>query len=280
MRRLRHIHDHRGRAYCGSRVTALILFGVLASSALTANAGDGVQETSTETAIPTYVVQHTDQRISVDGRATEKCWQDAQRVPPLLMWDGKPAPDITECKLLWDDRALYVLFVCQDADIQASFRNRDEPLYQEDVVEVFIDADADEKTYMELIVNPLNTVFDNYLLCDPAINKSASVVAWTCTGWTTAVKVDGTVRHPRKKDSSEQADRCWTVEMRIPFATFVLTTGPSGKAPRDGDVWRAALTRYDRPDGRNLMHYAWSPPYSRGWPHVTRRFGRLVFRRQ
>ncbi len=52
---------------------------------------------------------------------------------------------------------------------------------------------------------------------------------------------------------------------------------PPGEPPREGEVWRMALTRYDRPDPETFIHMAWSPPYQNGWPHVTDRFGKVVF---
>jgi len=229
-----------------------------------------------ELPLPSYAVKRTPDPIVIDGKADEAAWKKAERCSRFVLWDGKKTPDLTDCKLVWDDEALYVLFVCRDTDIQASIAEHDGDLYQEDVVEIFIDADNDEKTYMELIVNPLNTTFDNYLLRDPRDNKFSTILSWTLADWKTAATVDVTVRDP-KDTAAKDKDKRWTVEMRIPFSSFVLTAGPSGKPPRPGDVWRAALTRYDRPDPKTFIHMAWSPPYSPGWPHVTRRFGKLVF---
>lgn len=237
-------------------------------------------------AIPTYVVKRTVDAITIDGVASEQTWRRARRVRRFVGWDGAEVPDLTDCKMVWDDHALYILFVCRDEDIQASHARRDDPLWEEDVVEAFIDADGDGKTYVELIVNPLNTVFDNYLLRNPLkktgtkgvgeVHPQAMIVSWTCEGLTSAVTVDGTVRDPAGP-TGRDVDRCWTVEMRVPFSSFVLTSAAMCEPPRDGDVWRIALTRYDRPDAGTFLHMAWSPPYQCGWPHETDRFGRAVF---
>ena len=230
-----------------------------------------------ELPIPSYTVTRAAQAITVDGKADEKAWQQAERCSRFVLWNGKESADLTDCKLLWDDKALYVLFVCRDSDIQAKLKKHDDPLYSEDVVEIFLDADADMKTYMELIVNPLGTTFDNYVLRNPRDNSNAGIVGWTLRDWKTAVRVDGTIRDPQDPASKKDVDKSWTVEMAIPFSSFVLTQGPSGKPPRAGDIWRVAITRYDRPDPKTFVHTAWSPPYSQGWPHITRRFGKLVF---
>ena len=237
-------------------------------------------------AIPTYVVKRSVDAITIDGVASEQTWRRARRVGRFVRWDGAKLPDLTDCKMAWDDDALYIFFVCRDDDIQASHRRRDAALWEEDVVEAFIDADGDGKTYVELIVNPLNTVFDNYLLRNPLkktgtkgvgeVHPQAMIVSWTCEGLTSAVTVDGTVRDPAGP-TGRDVDRCWTVEMRVPFSSFVLTSAAMCEPPRDGDVWRIALTRYDRPDAGTFLHMAWSPPYQCGWPHETDRFGRAVF---
>ena len=131
-----------------------------------------------ELPIPSYTVTRAAQAITVDGKADEKAWQQAERCSRFVLWNGKESADLTDCKLLWDDKALYVLFVCRDSDIQAKLKKHDDPLYSEDVVEIFLDADADMKTYMELIVNPLGTTFDNYVHSHPMEYWSAGVLEY------------------------------------------------------------------------------------------------------
>ena len=60
--------------------------------------------------------------------------------------------------LLWDENYLYVAFDCIDDYIKASMTDYNQLLYEEDVVEIFIDDDGDKKTYLEIEVNPNNAV--------------------------------------------------------------------------------------------------------------------------
>lgn len=254
-----------------------VLAGLLGTMAVAGARGAPPPEE--ELPIPTYTARRAVDPIVVDGKATEATWQSAERLGRFVTWDGKECDDLTDVKVAWNDEALYILFHCRDTDIQASLTAHDGELYREDVVEVFIDADGDGKTYMELIVNPLNATLDNYLLCDPRENPNAGILSWSLKNWATAVSLEGTARAPADTAAID-VDTSWTVEMAIPFASFVLTPGPSGQPPREGEAWRMAFTRYDRPDPKTFLHTAWSPPYSCGWPHITRRFGRVVFSAQ
>ena len=259
----------RLRVFLGVSAFVLALAAVSPADEPKAAAGQREQP------LPAHTIRRTSDKIAIDGDAAEETWRKAERVSAFVTWDGKETPDVTDVKMAWDDDALYILFVCRDTDIQASITNHDGALYQEDVVEAFIDPEADEKTYMELIVNPLNATLDNYCLCNPRHNMNAGILGWTLKDWQTAVKVAGTVRPPGDAAKND-TDEGWSVEMRIPFSSVALTDGPSGKAPPDGAQWRMALTRYAHPGGK-FLHTAWSAPYSPGWPHMTERFGKITF---
>ena len=67
---------------------------------------------------------------------------DWARVPPLspfLLADGSgPAVQQTAVRLAWDDEALHVRFDCADRDAWGTFSRRNDPIYQEEAVEVFL----------------------------------------------------------------------------------------------------------------------------------------------
>ena len=77
--------------------------------------------------------------IELDGKLREESWKKAPGTGNFMMYDGKQqSPLSTTAKLVWDDQALYVAFECDDPDIYATYEQRDEALYNQDVVEVFI----------------------------------------------------------------------------------------------------------------------------------------------
>ena len=212
--------------------------------------------------VPEYAVARAVGPVRVDGRLDERAWKSAPRMQAFATWDGKPAPDITVCRLVWDSRYLYVAFECKDDRVVAKCTKRDQPLYAtDDVVEAFLDPEGALRHYAEVIVNPRGVLFDAYQVTNEAGDAPAvSLLDWDMKGCRAAAS--------RTKDG-------WAVELAVPFSCFPWQV----QAPKEGTVWRAAFTRYDRPDPKDgeLQHYAWSPPYRRGWPHVVARFGKLVF---
>jgi hypothetical protein len=146
-----------------------------------------------------------------------------------------------------------VRFVCTDADPWATITERDGPLWDEEVVEVFLDPVGDSACYFEIEVNPLNTVVD--LALRRIRSGYRKDFRWDCEGLeTTAV----TTEHG------------WTAELRIPFAAL------SAEPPRPGTEWRANFTRIDRPRGRDRELSAWQPTRLATF-HVPERFGVLRF---
>ena len=57
-----------------------------------------------------------------------------------------------------DDDFLTVVFTAEDDDIVATYLGHDEPLWQEDAVEIFLAPDG-LTPYFEIEVNPLGTTF-------------------------------------------------------------------------------------------------------------------------
>lgn len=213
------------------------------------------------------VCTRTRRAPTLDGELTEAVWRQA--VPlPLNNWIGhdQPPAQTTTARLLWDAGNLYVGVQCQDQDIFATKTKRDDRLWEDhEVVEIYLDPDADGKNYKEFEVNPLNAVIDLNIPDAKTVGDLAHNIAWNAAGLRTAVRVTGTLHRRTDRDSG------WTVEMVIPFAAV------SGRAPRVGDAWRMNLYRYDnQPFGKEPFRLsAWSRV--RKWPHEPTRFGTLVF---
>src|SRR5581483_8361662 len=75
----------------------------------------------------------------------DSAWENASLITPLWLADGSsPATQATRVRVCFDDIALYVRFDCDDRDIWGTFTQRDEPIYDEEVVEVFLASGADD----------------------------------------------------------------------------------------------------------------------------------------
>lgn len=212
--------------------------------------------------LPEYVVQKTPQPPTLDGILDDPVWANAKPVELVQSFDGRKPALKTLARMLFDDKNLYVSFDCEDPDVWGTLKNRDESIYNEEVVEIFLDADANGRTYNELEVSPNNTIFDAYF---PA-RRQGMDLSWD-SGMRSAVKVRGTVNDNRDRDEG------WSVEMVIPFAT--LSTLPH-TPPQHGDRWRFNLYRLEHLNRSQVEGQAFSPLFL-GDFHNLPRFGWLVF---
>ena len=125
----------------------------------------------------------------------------------LTLADGSGAPEqATTVRLCWDDEALHVRFDCEDRDAWGTFRHRDDPLWQEEVVEVFLaPGEEDPVRYMEIEVSPLGVLFDARIHNPTGLRANMTAdVSWDCPGIRWEVG-----RGPERQD--------WWVELSIPW---------------------------------------------------------------
>lgn len=207
-------------------------------------------------------------KIALDGRLTEGAWSRAARLNAFVQHDTQaPARVRTDVRVWYDATALYLGWICDDPDIQATFKARDSKFWEEEVVELFL-APGPLERYFELQWNPLSGAFDaiiqNQLDADGRSVKFDGDWSFTAADMAWAVEVDGSVQ-----DSSDRDIR-WTVEVRIPFSDLKRST------PVPGETWRANFYRYNRDTGRTPELLSWSPTI---WPgfHQPKRFGYLEF---
>lgn len=213
-------------------------------------------------------VPRIDAAIKIDGILDEAPWEKAARLTPFVHHDTMAAARVTtEARIWYDQAALYVGWIVDDADIQGTFTARDSRFWEEEVVEFFV-TPAGLERYFELQWNPLGGTFDaiitNQLGPDGRSGKFAGDWSYTAATMTYAVKVDGSVQN------SSDSDRRWTVEARIPFADLKVAT------PKPGEVWRGNFYRFNRDRGQQAEQLSWSPTI---WPgfHQPTRFGYLRF---
>lgn len=212
--------------------------------------------------LPEYHAHKTQHPPVIDGALGDAAW--AQAVPVTLhnSFDGSPVRFRTTARILYDDQFLYVAFDAEDPDVWGTLLKRDDPIYTQEVVEIFLDANADGRTYNELEVSPHNTVFDAYF---PSRRRDMDT-AWD-SGMQSAVKVNGTLDNP------DDTDHGWTVEMRIPFSHLAQVPH---LPPQPNDRWRFNLYRLEHPGRTQEEGQSFSPLFL-GDFHNLPRFGWLVF---
>ena len=204
----------------------------------------------------------------IDGILDDAIWAKAKKSAAFVSYDGRRAiKNSTHAQLAYDDKNLYLAFLCKDDDIHTPYRKRDDPLYESEAVEIFIDADGDKDQYVELQAAPNGQRFDASFKGGPRKNFNTSYDVNT----EVAVALDGTIN-----DNSDK-DRGFISEWRIPISEL-----PDAKTPKAGDRWRINLFRLDRRRrGAKVVSSeasAWQTPLS-GDFHNLERFGTLRFER-
>ncbi len=194
--------------------------------------GDALGVAAQPAPVPVYVARPTIDAIRVDGVLDEGTWALLPRVGEfrLIHAPARPPAFPTEAAVTWDATHLYVAFACTDAEPWTRYTSRDDRLWEEEVVEVFLDPDGDGRAYAELEVSPANVVVDLLIAAPRAGGPDAR--RWDIAGLQSAVR-----RHAGG----------WVAEMAIPWASLAATGVAS--APRDGDTWRVGLYRIKRPGG-------------------------------
>ena len=229
--------------------------------------------------IPEHVCLKTTVPPTIDGATTDPAWKLAK---PFPLYDVEDLDRVrlhsrpTEVRLLWDEEHLYFLFTATDPDVWSTYENRDDQIWQEEVVEIFIDPDGDGANYAEIEVNPLNNLFD-LILSRPWSKGGRGFAQWD-PDFAHAVAIDGTLN-----DGSDTDSR-WTVEIALPWSALatdiidVMNGLPL--PPQIGDSWRLNLYRFERirEEGRVVRSEAsaWSTIGVDDF-HTPEQFGRLIF---
>jgi hypothetical protein len=214
---------------------------------------------------PSYAVARTaaPPRALLDG--DPGAWSAAA----LVAWG--PAPCETRFRALWTDEGLFLRFDATDPSPWHTMTKRDEHLWEEEVVEIFLDLDRSGRDYYELEINPENVVCDLRMI-SPSPDKKGDI-GWDLAGLETRV-------HTRRGAGGTQG---WTATAFLPWSGFASL--PSARRialpPKPGDVWRFNVFRIERPGGpkdpeKDGVFAAWSLPSGPSF-HDAGAFRDLVF---
>jgi hypothetical protein len=205
-----------------------------------------------------YKCRKVNTSLIIDGNLDKPEWKLANTVELVDTVTGSKPRLNTSVKLLWNSEFLYAGFCCEDDYLCATMTGYNEKIYEEDVVELFIDDDKDMKTYIEIEVNPLNTVL--HYCVHNSLNR----------------KILGFARVEKIINSAVTFDEeksLLTVEIAIPFTEFV-TAG--NNSPNEGDRWGINIFRIDRAKEGLDEYTAWAPTKEINF-HIPEKFGELVF---
>ena len=228
------------------------------------------QDSGEEKNLPSYTVTRTTAPIVIDGKLNEADWKRAEERTMVDAYTGGETPRKSTFGMLWNDTYLYVGVYFEDHDAWATYTEEDDPLWEEEVLELFIDADCDGNTYYEYEINPVNAKVDLFLhRCKSSIDTWQD---WDFKHVKSAVYVEGDGKNAGTKD------KYWTIEVAVPFEDlYEMPRVP----PENGDMWRMNVYRIERDnpiDKKEVFLAAFSPPYS-GHFNATWMFGNIYFKK-
>ena len=205
--------------------------------------------------------------VTVDGKAAETDWAIADATKAFTTADGRPADAAaaTTVKAMYDDKNLYFFFHVLDSSIESPFKNRDDELWTQDVVEIYLDPNADGTDYVELQISPAGVVFDALFKTHRTPDwKEAK--NWSLAGLQQAVVLNGTLNQAGDQDVG------YDVEVAVPFASI---PGFKVVPPEVGSSMRVNFFRMDAKDGKVTGAQAFAP--AGGDFHDLNKAGTLEF---
>ena len=190
----------------------------------------------------------------LDGRLDDPCWRQCLEMGGFaVVGTHALARAQTHAFLVRDDTHLYVGIRADQLDMGAlkpASRARDDAdMWRNDCVELFIDRNGDRRTFVQLMINRLGTLYD--ARCD----VGATVDARTDVSWDSGAKV-----------AAGADETSWTVEVSIPL-------GALGDPAVVGDAWWVNLVRDNPSDGEAST---WTPLDKHSW-QVPKQFSALRF---
>ena len=177
--------------------------------------------------------------IKIDGKLDDAGWRGRMAAGKFYKSKKLGLPEFqTEVYITWDDENLYVGAKLHDEDIVANYSRRDDPIYNEDVFEIFIRPDLTKNFIFEFEFSPTCIIFDALDKRTPNNSSGYRVVtkkAWNAEGIECAVHIEGTLN-----DWSDK-DKYWSVEIKLPLKN--MTYRKISSMPRKESVWGMVFSR-------------------------------------
>jgi hypothetical protein len=247
-------------------------------------------------------------RIVIDGDLGKPAWRDVPRSPRFVdMVSGEPALYDTRVACQWDAERFYVAYWIEEPQVNATLRERDSFIWNDNDVELFV---AGDDCYYELEVNAFGTVYEAFFVWQDALVRGSrferagfdpmsrnvdllggfqdasrygkhprgrrfAFLDFDLAGLETAVRVDGKINDP------STIDRGWTVELALPWKSLAFLFAGRTLPPQEGETLRCDFSRFEavRVHGKPLPENPGSSLNSHGVydSHIPESFSAVHF---
>jgi hypothetical protein len=233
--------------------------------ALTVPVASGAAQGSRD-ALPRLIARRLTGQLVLDGQLDEPDWREAQPSGGFVQtMTGATGAFVSEARVLYDAKNLYVGYHVADELLKTTFRKPDDHLWEQDCVELMVDPDGDGLNYFEIQVSPAGIVFDT------RYDSRRKPLPFGDLAWSSRIDAKVLARGTMNDDRNDEG---YAVEAAIPWSAFAAGPTPA-EPPAAGSEWRVNFFVMDAMS-KGQRAVGWSPPMV-GDFHTLDRFGRVVF---
>ncbi|RKU38904.1 hypothetical protein C6496_05235 [Candidatus Poribacteria bacterium] len=174
-----------------------------------------------------YPVPRAEKPPVIDGNLSELVWQAASALSVFQNAEGTEASnDLTETFLMWDDQNLYIGVVAHIPNSQlprVSQTQRDSPIWEDECIEILIDANPRTDVYHHLVINPIGALFDQQVNTPGAASFqfAPTDVQFAMDQQTQKTNFEGDRAWDSEAEAATQINATsWTLEIAIPRETL------------------------------------------------------------
>jgi len=169
----------------------------------------------------------------IDGKLDDKCWKDSVKVTGFILdfaddiemgqfqgnhkdLHGRVAPDDkqTVVYITYDSKNLYLGFECKELHperLKANAQGRDDRVWLDDCVEIFLDIECSQKTYYQIIINSKGEIFDHFVKEVKKGKKKGTISLDANVRWDGDIEVETSINKEE-----------WIAEVRISLESLNL----------------------------------------------------------
>jgi len=261
---------------------------------------------------PDYFAHRINENIAIDGNLDKPVWKKTKKSARFVdMATGTPGFYDSRMACTWNDEYFYVGFWVEEPYVEAELTKRDDIIFKENDVELFIDGGD---CYYELELNALGTIYEVMFIWRDAYKKGSRFDVpefdildqhaysfagdfdrmpdsfwdgthprgarwafrdWDFPGLEVGVQIQGTLN-----DNSD-VDEGWTVELALPWSGMKWLKNGRSLPPKDGDIWGMFFGRFQKlmNAGSEVQpHPAWVlKPHGKYDTHQPENFPKVCF---
>ena len=247
-----------------------------------------------------YQCRHVERALDLTGPEPDALWDTLPWSDAFVDITGAPelAPRfLTRMRMGWDADFLYVNAVLEEPHVWGTITEKNAVMFEDNDFEIFIDPDRDGLNYYEFEINALGSIWE-LSLPKPYGEGGEPRLGCNIEGLVSRVRIDGTLNDP------SDTDRCWSVEVAIPWQGLAEYHELGLCPPAPGAHWRFNFSRvqwrHEVIDGRYVRipphgtplaeslnpeeqqhpedNWVWSPQGAVNM-HLPERWGDVVFMR-